>query len=75
MLKNDIKKNLQISYVDLPKVGSMSPCFPSILKDSLCNMFPEEWLRQTAKEIGLIVRERKIDPVIIFWVRSYAVGS
>lgn len=31
-------------------------------------MFPEEWLRQTAKETGLIIRERKINPVIIFWV-------
>lgn len=52
----------------------MSPCFPSILEDSLCNMFPEEWLRQTAKETGLIVRERKIDPVIIFWVLTLSFG-
>ncbi len=46
----------------------MSPCPPLTLEDSLREMFPEEWLRQTAKETGLIVRERKIDPVIIFWV-------
>jgi IS4 transposase len=37
-------------------------------------MFPEEWLRQTAKETGLIVRERKIDPVIIFWVLTLSFG-
>ncbi|AKB55616.1 Mobile element protein [Methanosarcina barkeri 227] len=43
----------------------MSPRFPPTLEDSLRKMFPEEWLRQAAKETGLIVRERKIDPVII----------
>ncbi|WP_156157422.1 hypothetical protein [Methanosarcina siciliae] len=41
----------------------MSPRPPSTLEDSLREMFPEEWLRQTAKETGLIKRERKIDPV------------
>jgi len=45
-----------------------------ILEDSLREMFPEEWLRQTAKETGLIVRERKIDPVIIFWVLTLSFG-
>ena len=44
------------------------------LEDSLREMFPEEWLRQTAKETGLIVRERKIDPVIIFWVLTLSFG-
>jgi hypothetical protein len=37
-------------------------------------MFPEEWLGQTAKETGLIVRERKIDPVVIFWVLTLGFG-
>ncbi len=46
----------------------MSPHPFSILEDSLLEMFPEEWLRQTSKGIGLIVRELKIDPVVIFWV-------
>jgi len=45
---------------------SMSPRSPPTLEDSLREMFPEEWLRQTAKETGLIIRECKIDPVIIF---------
>ncbi|AKJ37867.1 hypothetical protein [Methanosarcina barkeri] len=52
----------------------MSPRPPPILEDSLREMFPEEWLRQTAKETGLIVRERKIDPVIIFWVLTLSFG-
>jgi len=52
----------------------MSPRPPPTLEDSLREMFPEEWLRQTAKETGLIVRERKIDPVIIFWVLTLGFG-
>lgn len=31
-------------------------------------MFREEWLRETARETGLVKRERKIDPTIMFWV-------
>jgi hypothetical protein len=55
--------------------ASLSPRPPPTLEDFLREMFPEEWLRQTAKETDLIVRERKIDPVIIFWVliRSFGV--
>ena len=52
----------------------MSPRPPSTLEDSLREMFPEEWLRQTAKETDLIKRERKIDPVIIFWVLTLGFG-
>jgi hypothetical protein len=37
-------------------------------------MFPEEWLKQTAKETGLIVHEHKINPVIIFWVLTLSFG-
>jgi hypothetical protein len=46
----------------------MSPRFQPTLEDSLREIFPEKWLRQTAKKTGFIVRERKIDPVIVFWV-------
>src|SRR5574344_156284 len=52
----------------------MSPRPLPTLENSLREMFPEEWLRQTAKETGLIVRERKIDPVIIFWVLTLSFG-
>jgi IS4 transposase len=52
----------------------MSPHPSPTLEDSLREMFPEEWLRQTAKETGLIVRERKIDPVTIFWVLTLSFG-
>jgi putative transposase len=52
----------------------MSPRSSPTLEDSLREIFPEEWLRQTAKETGLIIRERKIDPVIIFWVLTLSFG-
>jgi len=52
----------------------MSPYLATTLEDSLREMFPEEWLRQTAKETGLIIRERKIDPVVIFWVLTLGFG-
>ncbi len=53
----------------------MSPRPPPTLEDSLREMFSKEWLRQTAKETGLIVRERKIDHVIIFWFFTLGFGG
>ena len=35
--------------------------------EAIVEMFPED-LRNTARESGLVIRERKIDPVILFWV-------
>ena len=46
----------------------------SIAEKTLRAMFPEEWLREAAKETGLIKRERKIDPVIMFWVLTLGFG-
>ena len=40
----------------------------------LCALFPPEWLRDKAKETGLIKRERKIDPIYIFWSLSIGYG-
>jgi putative transposase len=48
--------------------------FKSTHENPLRKMFPEEWLRETAKETGLIKRERKIDPTIIFWVLTLSFG-
>jgi putative transposase len=44
------------------------------LENPLRKMFPEVWLRETARETGLIKRERKIDPTIIFWVLTLSFG-
>jgi IS4 transposase len=46
-----------------------------MVERELCNLFPSEWLRNKAKETGLIKRERKIDPVIIFWVLAIGYGT
>jgi IS4 transposase len=47
----------------------------NLVERELCNLFPPEWLRNKAKETGLIKRERKIDPVIIFWVLAIGYGT
>ena len=39
---------------------------PSV--ECLTRLFPEDFIRSTATETGFIQRERKIDPVILFWV-------
>jgi hypothetical protein len=39
-----------------------------IIEKDLCTIFSPEWLRNTAHNTGLVKRERKIDPVIMFWV-------
>ncbi len=36
--------------------------------------FSPEWLRKAAEETGLIKRERKIDPTIMFWVLVMSFG-
>lgn len=46
----------------------------SIVEETLCQMFSPEWLRKTARETGLVKRERKIDPVIMFWVLVLSFG-
>ena len=47
----------------------------NLFERELCELFPSEWLREKAKETGLIKRERKIDPVIIFWVLAIGYGT
>ena len=40
----------------------------------LNEMFSPEWLENTARDVGLIKRERKIDPVTLFWVLVLGFG-
>ena len=44
------------------------------IEKDLCSIFTSEWLRQKAKETELIKRERKIDPVVLFWVLAIGYG-
>jgi len=41
---------------------------------ALHRMFPSEWLRHSARETRLVRRERKIDPVVMFWVLVLSFG-
>lgn len=41
---------------------------------AIVEMFPEDFLRKTAKETGVVERERKIDIVILFWVITLGFG-
>lgn len=47
----------------------------NLIERVLCELFPPEWLRDKAKETGLIKRERKIDPVIMFWTLAIGYGT
>jgi IS4 transposase len=42
---------------------------------TLIDAFPEEWLNKTARETGLIKRERKIKAVMLFWVFVFTIGA
>jgi len=45
-----------------------------ITEETLYNMFPPELLREYAKNSNMIKRERKIDPVAMFWVLVLSFG-
>ena len=47
----------------------------NLIERTLCELFPPEWLREKAKETGLINRERKIDPVNMFWALAIGYGT
>jgi len=42
--------------------------------EAIVEMFPEDLLRNTARESGLVIRERKVDQVILFWVLTPGFG-
>lgn len=47
---------------------------PRVLEEELNKLFSPEWLRETAKEADFVQRERKIDPVLMFWVLVLGFG-
>lgn len=44
-------------------------------EEAMCELFPPQWLRDTAKETQMIERKRKVDPVAIFWVLVLSFGA
>lgn len=47
---------------------------PMVIEEMLAEMFSPEWLRETASRVGLIKRNRKVDPVSLFWVLILGFG-
>lgn len=47
---------------------------PYEIENLLNKMFSPEWLRDTAAKVGYVQRNRKIDPVIFFWVMVLGFG-
>jgi len=45
-----------------------------IISRTVCEMYPAEWIQKTAKETGLIKRERKINPILLFWTLVLGIG-
>lgn len=58
------------------KSNSKKPSFePHVIEKDLCKLFPKEWLRNAAKETGLIKRERKIEAFVMLWTLVFSFGA
>lgn len=53
---------------------TVKPDAPGAVEAALLDLFPEEWLRQKAAELGVVERHRKIDPVVLFWTLVFGFG-
>ena len=44
---------------------------------ALCHLFPSDWLERHARETGLVQRQRKINPISLFWtlILSFGIGK
>ena len=58
--------------VDLMKTSIPDPV--ELFGKPLCDAFSPEWIEQTAKDVGLITRGRKIRPVPLFWSLVFDFG-
>jgi IS4 transposase len=58
------------------KSNSKKPSFkPDVIEEDLCKLFSKEWLRNAAKETGLIKRERKIEAFVMLWTLVFSFGA
>ena len=48
---------------------------PQMLERLLTDLFPSEWIRQTAGTVGFVRRRRTIDPVTFLWVLILGFGT
>ncbi|HAU31112.1 MAG TPA: hypothetical protein DCW46_02265 [Desulfotomaculum sp.] len=47
---------------------------PREVEKTLNKMFSPDWLREAAKRVKYVQRERKVDPVILFWILVLGFG-
>lgn len=47
------------------------------VEQALCELFPATWLEEQAQQSGLIQRQRKVNPIALFWtlVLSFGIGK
>jgi|AGTN01.2.fsa_nt_gi FOG: Transposase and inactivated derivatives len=53
---------------------SVKPIPSKEIEKSLNQLFSPEWITETAKKVGFVVRDRKIDSVIFFWTLVLGFG-
>ena len=44
------------------------------VEGALCHLFPSPWLKEQARQTGMVKRERKINPVAFFWTLLLGFG-
>ena len=47
------------------------------VEKALCHLFPSAWLETQAQETGMVQRQRKVNPISLFWtlVLSFGIGK
>ena len=47
------------------------------IEAALCHLFPSEWLEAQARETALVQRQRKVNPISLFWtlILSFGIGK
>lgn len=61
-------------YREVPAMEKFNPRDSKALELALHDLFPEDWLREKAREFGVVERHRKIDPVVLFWTLALGFG-
>ncbi|MEA3294908.1 MAG: hypothetical protein U9P81_08050 [Euryarchaeota archaeon] len=47
---------------------------PNVIEEELNTIFTPEFLEKTAKETGFIIRNRIINPLVMFWTLTFGFG-
>ena len=44
------------------------------IETALCHLFPSDWLTESTRATGLVQRQRKVDPISLFWTLVLSFG-